>query len=68
MATDAGVTVYLHMRGEDSEANYPRALSARVETDGSLTLLGRDSNPFERELTPVGSIASGLWVRWIYND
>ena len=66
MPADSGVTVYLHVRGEDSEVNYPRASTARIENDGSLTLLGRGESAFDVEPVPVGSIANGLWIRWIY--
>jgi hypothetical protein len=67
MAQERGVTVHLHMRGEDSTVNYANAKAARVEADGSLTLLGAGTNPFSRDLEPIGSIASGLWIRWIYS-
>jgi hypothetical protein len=67
MSSESGVTVYMRVQGEDSTVNYPRATTARVEVDGSLTLLGMGGSRFATEPEPVGSVASGLWTRWIYN-
>jgi hypothetical protein len=65
-----GITVHMRVDRQTSTVDFPEATQARPDSDGTLTLLQRETHPDRNLLGPrvLGQIAKGCWTRWSWTD